>query len=82
MRKNNSKNKLKENNEMKRDKGQYLQRPSIRWLYYKGVVLHLSGWAEAQKMNIKTLHNRLNRLGWSIDKALTTPVRGREHGTN
>jgi hypothetical protein len=60
---------------MENNMGRYLQRPSTRWIYYKGVVLHLKGWAEALNINHKTLSTRLNRLGWSISKALTTEVR-------
>jgi len=57
----------------------YLNRRSTRWIYYKGVCLHLTGWAEQLGINKYTLSSRLNLLGWSIQRALTTPVKVVKH---
>ena len=60
-------------------KAKYLNRKSTRWLYFNGITLHLTGWSEVVGINMKTLSNRLNRLGWNIDKSLSTPVRERNN---
>lgn len=36
----------------------------------------ISEWARIIGIKQPTLSNRINNLGWSIDKAFTTPVRG------
>lgn len=42
---------------------------------YRGQTLCLSEWAEQSGIPYKTFHRRLTNLGWSFEKALTTPVR-------
>ena len=40
----------------------------------------IAEWAEKLGILPETLHTRVNRLGWSIEKALTTPVRKHRNG--
>ena len=42
---------------------------------FQGKTQCLSAWAEEYEINYKTLFSRINQYGWSIEKALTTPVR-------
>lgn len=50
-----------------------------RFLDHKGVRLTVSQWANRIGMDPKVLDNRLRR-GWSIERALTQPLRGRSLG--
>ncbi len=43
---------------------------------YNGESLLLIEWAERTGINHATLSSRVNQYGWSIEKALTTPVQG------
>lgn len=42
---------------------------------YKGVTKRLFEWAKDFGINYRTLENRLNMRGWSIEKALETPIK-------
>ena len=42
---------------------------------YKGEKKSLPKWAKEYKIPINTLYARVNKLGWAMHKALTTPVR-------
>lgn len=42
---------------------------------YNGESMTLKEWARKLGIKNTTLHNRIHYLGWSIDKAFTTPVR-------
>lgn len=44
-------------------------------LTYDGVTLTLPQWSDVLGMRSGTLRSRLDSYGWSIEKALTTPVR-------
>jgi len=44
---------------------------------FNGITQTIAQWAEELCMAYNVLHNRLSYLGWSVEKALTTPVRGR-----
>lgn len=44
---------------------------------YGGLSLCITEWARQLGLPVTTLHNRLFRLGWSAEAALTTPRRGR-----
>lgn len=55
-------------------KEQANNRRSNRWLAFNGKKMTVSQWADELKMNPLTLRNRLNNC-WSVEKALTTPVR-------
>lgn len=41
---------------------------------YKGQTLNLKQWADKLGINKNTLSKRINRSGWSIEKALNTPA--------
>ena len=41
---------------------------------YNGVTRSVAEWAELIGCGYNTLHARLHRLGWSIEKALSTPI--------
>lgn len=43
---------------------------------FEDVTLNLSEWAQRIGLNRTTLNNRLIKYGWSVKRALTTPVRG------
>lgn len=48
--------------------------PKMRMLTHNGVTLHLCGWARRTGIHHTTLIYRLDRMGWSVDRALTQPV--------
>ena len=39
---------------------------------YKGLTLPLSDWARLVRMNYQTLHSRVRRVSWPVEKALFT----------
>jgi hypothetical protein len=41
---------------------------------FRGKTQCLSAWAEKFNIKVQTLESRINKLGWSIEKSLTTPV--------
>lgn len=45
------------------------------FVVYKGKTKLVIEWAEEYQISYHTLRSRIYRLGWSIEKALTTPVR-------
>jgi len=49
-------------------------RRNNRVVTFNGDTKILSEWADAAGIPVNTLHNRLSR-GWSVARALTTPVR-------
>jgi hypothetical protein len=44
---------------------------------YGGETMTISQWAEKMRCNKNTLRERIVKLGWSIEKAITTPVKKR-----
>lgn len=46
---------------------------------YQGKTLTLAQWSKHTGIHRNTLCNRINRLGWSIHKSMTHPVRKRGH---
>lgn len=46
-------------------------------LSYNGKTQSLALWADEMHLHGVTLQTRINRLGWPVEKALTTPVRGK-----
>lgn len=48
-----------------------------RLITYGGITLSLSKWARRIGVNALTLKSRLDDLGWPVERALTTPCRGR-----
>ncbi len=53
-----------------------LNRSTTRWIEHGGFKMCVRDWAKALGMDRRTLSARLNLYGWSIEKALTTPLRG------
>jgi uncharacterized protein YjcR len=49
-------------------------RSNIRYITFNGYTLNVKQWAEKLGLKPATLENRLQHLGWPIDKALTTPL--------
>lgn len=45
---------------------------NVKQYTYKGRTQSLSQWAREMGINLSTLHSRINRLGWSLEEALTT----------
>jgi len=48
---------------------------TYRWVTYKGQTLKLEDWADLLDIKYCTLHARLHTHGWSVEKALETPIR-------
>jgi hypothetical protein len=46
-----------------------------KWITHQGETLSRAGWSRKTGINRATLRSRLDRLGWTIERALTTPVR-------
>lgn len=46
-----------------------------RHVTFEGQTFSLSEWARRKKIPLETLHARLNKLGWSVDRALSEPVK-------
>lgn len=44
------------------------------YLTYNGKTQSRADWAKECNINLSTLRERLNNLGWSVEKALTTPA--------
>lgn len=51
---------------------------NTRHLTYQGATRTLAQWATVMGLNATTLGIRLDGLGWSLERALTTPSRGRD----
>ena len=47
-----------------------------RFITYQGRTMLVTEWANELGLSIPCLHRRLFKLGWSIERALTTPSRG------
>ena len=66
--------------EIKQDpKARWLSRSTTHWMYFNGMMLCLTDWAEVVGLNPKTLDSRINQLFWSVEKALTTTVQKRNY---
>lgn len=63
----------------KPDKPTTVKKPSlkIKELTFNGKTQTIKEWAAELNMPWPTLYDRVNRNGWTIEKALTTPVRKR-----
>jgi len=48
--------------------------PNNKLITWQGKTLHQNGWCRLLGFSPSTLYNRL-KLGWSIERAMTTPVR-------
>lgn len=45
-----------------------------RMLTFRGRTQPMCAWADEMNISQDNLENRINQMGWSVDKALTTPV--------
>ena len=52
-------------------------RVNQRILTYKGVSKNIRQWAKFLGINVKTFRDRINISGWSIEKAIETPIKRR-----
>lgn len=41
---------------------------------YRGETHNLTTWCDILNLNYKNVHNRIYKLGWSFEKAVTTPI--------
>ena len=57
-------------------KQQSRNKRSNRMLKHRGEKRSMAEWAEKSGISPQTLSTRINKLGWSIEKAITTPLRG------
>lgn len=72
---NNNKEYYKENCRWATKKQQHRNTRKNHLETYDGKIQCIAAWAEKFNINTSTLISRINILGWSIKKALTTPVR-------
>ena len=56
-------------------KEQNNNRRSNKILIFQGDSKTLRQWCDKLNLNYRTIQNRINSYGWSIEKALTTPIR-------
>jgi len=56
---------------------QMRNRRNTRMLTLHGETKCMTEWSQIKKIHIGTLWNRISKLGWTDEKALTTPVRSR-----
>ncbi len=47
---------------------------TVKLLTYKGQTLSVADWAKKLGLKPNTIRGRLNRLGWSVEKTLSTPA--------
>lgn len=76
-RKDNSKGYCKENCRWATRTEQQRNRRNTVILEFDGTANSLPYWAEYAGVKVETLRNRIFQLGWSVDRALTTPVNRR-----
>lgn len=74
---NNNGNYCKSNCKWSLPKEQARNRKTNRMITYKGKTQCLVAWAEEIGIHHQTLLNRIVKLNWPIEKALTTPIRQR-----
>lgn len=48
------------------------------YFYYKGEFKTLSEWCIFLDLNVSTVYNRINQSGWSVERALSEPIKGRK----
>ena len=46
-----------------------------RWIEYNGDYMRPKEWAKLTGITKQSILNRIDVLGWSVEKALTTPIR-------
>ena len=62
---------------LKRDSMNFIEqkRTRTRLITFNGKTQSIKEWEQEMDFPRQTLDNRLNKLGWSIERALTTPVK-------
>lgn len=70
----NNKGYCKENCKWDTRRAQMLNRRNARMVTFDGQTLNLSLWAEKTGIGFHILDQRIGKLGWSVQRALTTPV--------
>jgi hypothetical protein len=53
---------------------------SNQWITFDGETMIVTDWARRLGIKRTTLEQRINSYGWSVERALTTPVRPRRKG--
>lgn len=53
-------------------------RQNTIWVTYKGVTKNLKEWSSELGIKYLTLYMRINKYGWSIEQAFTTPVKRKD----
>lgn len=61
-------------------KQQQINRRSTRWIEFDGQRHNLREWSEITGIKERTIAARIDDCNWSIEKALTTPVKIRKEG--
>ena len=56
-------------------KVQTVNRSCTRWILFNGEKKTLKEWSETLNISYQVLADRIYRYGWSIERALTTPVK-------
>jgi len=56
------------------DTEQHRNRTDNKFLTFQGKTLTIAGWAELLGIDRHTLADRIRKSGWTVEKALTTPV--------
>lgn len=51
---------------------------NVRRVAFRGRTMSITEWAEELDVDRDVLYDRINRAGWSVSRALTTPVAGRK----
>ncbi len=74
----NDKGYCKENCRWATPEEQAANKRSTHFIFYGEEKRHVADWARKLKTNVTTLDARLNKLGWSIEKTLSTPFKKRE----
>lgn len=57
-------------------KEQASNKSNLRYITFNGVTLTLNQWSERTGINVSTLKARIDRHAWSVERALTAPLRG------
>lgn len=62
-------------------KKEYIRKNQSKLYTYDGKTMTLPEWSEHYGINIRTLNNRINKYGMSIEEALTKPIKKKHYYT-
>ena len=62
-------------------KKEYIRKNQSKSYTYDGKTMTLPEWSEHYGINIRTLNNRINKYGMSIEEALTKPIKKKHYYT-